>query len=93
MQKWEYCLIDYKWNGNQSYAICSRYTKTGMESTRFDGKWGENNAAEMIAELGEEGWELVGHIPDNRSAQGVELVGHAPGSYPGHSLSFKRPKP
>ncbi|MFH2040104.1 MAG: hypothetical protein ABIJ65_11790 [Chloroflexota bacterium] len=81
MQKWEYCaitgILHSGRNLSLNYPAIWRFTKTGWDKTDIKGDE-MNLVAKNIAELGEQGWEMVGTGPLDE--------GRA------HILYFKRPK-
>jgi hypothetical protein len=84
MQKWEYCVISGVSTRNEGlhsyYPKVIRLTTEGAEASRLPEEKGAqetDSLAIVIAQMGNEGWELVG-------------CGNTSASY--HSLYFKRPK-
>ena len=84
MQKWEYCKLTGIGGGNvpTSYPKFFRFTTRGLEletdfGNRAKGVSEKDAVAQLVAQLGDEGWELT-------SAGGT-------GDF--HCLYFKRPKP
>ncbi len=81
MQQWEYCAVGPVQSHSQPhYATVIRFTNEGRRLSKIQGTRDMDSAqvlAQIIAQLGEEGWEMVGcgMISDER-----------------HMLYFKRPK-
>lgn len=83
MPKWEYCMIDGVQGENTSEPCFYIFTEFGWESVDFAEKSPTvappmNGVAQLIARLGDEGWEMVG------TASTGEYI---------HCLYFKRLKP
>jgi hypothetical protein len=80
MQKWEYCKIIRVENYFSYHPLLFRFTINGEEREDIpknpQGMGKDDAIARVIAQLGEEGWELVG-------------VGRYDQT---HTLYFKRPK-
>lgn len=80
MQKWEYCAVvgigSITGSLVPSHPYTWHFTKIGVRSTKI-AKPEVDGVAKAIAELGEQGWELVGAV----SAEDR------------HILYFKRPLP
>ena len=80
MQKWEYCAISgiYENNGdfNSRSASFWEFSIGGIQESGFE-QPARNKVAKKIAELGEQGWEMVGAINE---------VNYQ------HCIYFKRPK-
>jgi len=85
MQKWEYCIIDGQRSiGTAYHPGYYRVTNIGFElvtdfSNRPKGVSESGAIGQLISQLGEEGWEMVG--------AGSILAGSS------HILYFKRPLP
>jgi hypothetical protein len=82
MQKWEYCVVSQIHSSSKVYhPKANRITSKGFEPMKdFSYRAGLTEAAavgQFIAQLGEEGWEMVG-------------VGNTGEAY--HCLYFKRLK-
>ena len=84
MQRWEYkhIRLDYKGRG-----ITQEINILDVDGQRIRG-WGASKEVptlpEMLAKLGEDGWEMVSHsINQDNAANGATF----------HYYNFKRPKP
>jgi len=65
MTKWEYCAIsgiEYVVSGfRTNYPHLHQFTPSGITETQIKGQGGETNVvAATIAQMGNDGWELVG---------------------------------
>lgn len=65
MQKWEYCVIDGFQGGMTYYPRCYRLTDKGFEfvsdfKDRPKDVSEQDAVGRFIAQLGDEGWEMVG---------------------------------
>lgn len=82
MIKWEYCVItglQYKPYGLAPfYPQLLMYHPQGAQQTNLTGKNESDKVARLIAELGEQGWQMAGTFQES---EGV------------HGIYFKRPKP
>jgi hypothetical protein len=82
MQKWEYCAIvgiRRADDGLNPYRPgIWHFTELGIQSTRIE-KPEADEVAKTIAQLGEQGWEMVGAGSTVEGSQ--------------HVLYFKRPRP
>jgi len=83
MQKWEYCVIHGLSGTIMYHPRCDRMTNKGVEyvtdfKSRPKGASEWDAVAQFIAQLGDEGWEMVG------AGTTSDIV---------HSIYFKRPKP
>ena len=84
MQKWEYCVVTPYHVETNEYWVTKfyRFTSRGAELVKDFGKLPQKSradaCAQLIAQLGEESWELAG------AGNVAEIV---------HALYFKRPKP
>jgi len=80
MQKWEYCkIIGVGTKARQVFPEHRRFRQDRVEVTKIEHPE-ETNVAKMIANLGLDGWEMLG----------VVATGGESSSYI-HSLYFKRP--
>lgn len=87
MQKWEYCAIASLHAPvglpgiTPYYPKLSRFTQSGLQVTdlgRKGGKGEQDYVAQLIAQMGEDGWEMVGIFQTGEKE---------------HGIYFKRPKP
>jgi hypothetical protein len=83
MQKWEYAVVEGMQGEHTSNPRFHIFTEFGWESVDFSEDSPEtaqpmNAVAQLIARLGEQGWEMVGTASTGQNA---------------HCLYFKRPKP
>ena len=89
MQQWEYLTVGpikraHGFEGD--YPYLTQLTNTGRKVARIAGKGGIAEGevfATTIAQLGEDGWEMVGCGTVNGTTAGSVM----------HVLYFKRPKP
>jgi len=89
MQKWEYCVIshlvdDVGTGWHPTYPKLTRFTPSGRQVTDLTRKRGVtpnewDYVAQLIAQMGEDGWEMVGIYGDDGNGK--------------HGIYFKRPKP
>ena len=81
MQKWEYCAIVGISRNNEKlfpyYPGIWHFTDLGIQASRIHSPEADE-VAKTIAQLGEQGWEMVG-------------AGNVSDNY--HTLYFKRPLP
>ena len=89
MTKWKYCTITGCKTGSATHQFDTHYPKItyftsegrnteSLGGSRPDGLYEANAVARLIAQLGEEGWEMVG------CGNTAEVT---------HSIYFKRPPP
>lgn len=88
--QWEYCAVgsiksvEAKMGVDVGNPLLITFTRKGANIQSLKG--GETSVAEMIARLGEEGWEMVGtgNVFATTTITGT-------GGVPGHLVYFKRP--
>lgn len=99
MQKWEYIVVirnrGYEYSKENK---CYEGTKWGMwiwNRGDIQGKkWDGNNLADLLCELGDDGWELVSYTPRSDRLGGMRTAGAIDfaGFTDTELLTFKRPK-